>query len=205
MCMTTFLLIRHGACDPLGRYIAGRLPGIHLNEQGRRDAGRLVERLEEVPIARVLSSPLERARETAAPLADSHGIDLEFSAALQEIDFGDWSGKSFEQLHEQPQWRWFNEFRSNTRIPGGEMAIEVQARMAAELTRLGHEARDEVVAVVGHADPLKMALVLYLGMPIDCGFRLAIAPASVSVITVQDWGPVINCINTVDGTPPPFA
>src|SRR5436305_11011237 len=92
--MATFFLIRHGANDLLDRAIAGRLPGVHLNAHGRQQAERLAERLAQEPIRRIYSSPLERARETAQPLADRLGLEMRIAPELNEIDFGDWAGQA---------------------------------------------------------------------------------------------------------------
>ena len=102
--MATFLLIRHGDNDSLGKYLAGRKPGVHLNESGIQQAQNLAERLERYPIKAVISSPLERAQETAAPIAKSFGLPIEILPAINEVDFGEWEGKDIEVLRKEPLW-----------------------------------------------------------------------------------------------------
>src|SRR5436190_881152 len=119
--MTTVLLIRHGTTDDVGRRLAGRTPGRHLNEQGLREARELTLRLAETPIAAVYSSPLERAQETAAPLAAMHALPVVTRDDLTELDFGRWTAMEIGSLEGEPDWLAFNTARSDTRIPGGEM------------------------------------------------------------------------------------
>jgi probable phosphoglycerate mutase len=192
---TTFLLIRHGAHDLLGKRIAGRGPGVHLNEQGRAQVESLAERLEHLPIRAVYSSPLERARETALPLAARLGLPLQVSEEITELDFGDWNGQTFEELRGQPEWNLFNSYRSGTRIPNGELMLEAQARMVAWMGRARERHPDGCVALVGHGDPIKAAVAYSLGVPLDLFQRLEISPASVSVLLLSDWGPQVLCVN----------
>ena len=193
--MTTFFLIRHASCDGLGQRIWGRTPGIRLNEQGRLEAQQLAERLEPMKFDAIYSSPLERALETAEPLARSMQLEVRKSDALNEIDFGEWSGKTFEQLHADERWRHFNTHRSTTSVLGGESFLEVQNRMVKEIDRLSREHREQRVAIVSHADPIKAIVGYFAGTPIDLLQRFEISPCSVSVISVDEEGPRITRIN----------
>lgn len=193
--MTTFYLIRHAAHDLLGRAMAGRMPGVSLNPAGRDAAERLAEHLAAVPFAAVYSSPLDRARETAAPLAARQGLAVQIEPALDEIDFGDWTGRTLEALHGLERWRLFNSFRSGTPIPGGERMLEVQARIAAAMLRLRERHPGGTVALVGHGDVLKSALAFWLGVPLDLFQRIELAPASRSIVALSDHGPKILLIN----------
>ena len=186
--MTTFLLIRHAACDPVGASIAGWAPGIHLNEQGRAQGERLAARLAGPPVTAVYTSPLERARETAAPLAARLGLGVHIEEGLGEIRFGEWTGRTLEELSALPEWRRFNSFRSGTRVPGGELLLEVQTRAVAALDRLRARHPGEMIALISHGDVLKAVIGHYAGIPIDLLERLEIDPASVSVVAVHDWG-----------------
>jgi len=127
--MTIFYLIRHAHCAAIGHTIAGLEEGIHLSPQGRLQAMRLAKQLSLKPIGTVCCSPLERAYETAEPIADLLGLRIEISQAWEEIHYGDWTGRAIHELKMDPDWLRFNEFRSGTRIPSGELIIEVQARM----------------------------------------------------------------------------
>jgi probable phosphoglycerate mutase len=193
--MTTFLLIRHGETDYVGRSLAGRIPGIHLNPRGIDQAERLAERLSSLPIRAVVSSPLERTLETASPLARRLGLEVQVREGVTELDFGDWTGQRFDALQTVPAWHWYNTFRSGTRIPGGERAIEVQARAVAELERLGLEHPQGMVALVSHADVIRAVLCYFAAIPIDLLLRVVIDPASVSVLAIDPWGPRILRVN----------
>jgi len=193
--VTTFLLIRHGLTDAVGKTITGRLPGVHLNDSGRKQAEGLPARLGGWKIEAIASSPLERALETADPLARRLRLKVSVFDALSEVDFGGWSGMTLDQLNQLPEWRLYNTFRSSTRAPGGELATEVQTRMAAVLTGLARQHPDQTVAVISHADAIRLALVHFLGMPIDLMHRVEIRPASLSVVRLAEWGPQVASIN----------
>ncbi len=194
--MATFLLVRHAENDYLsGGRIAGRAAGVHLNARGREQAEKLAARLAGAGVARIFSSPLERALETAAPLAARLGLKIEVSSAFTEIGFGEWTGKQFDDLRRHPRWRAFNAFRSGTRIPGGELAVEVQARMVTEMERLREVHGELAIAVFTHGDPIKSALAYYAGIPIDLYRRFEISTASVTAIELNDWGPKILSVN----------
>jgi probable phosphomutase (TIGR03848 family) len=193
--MPTYLLIRHAAHDLLGKAIAGRMPGVHLNREGQIQAEQLVERLAHLPIEAVYSSPLERAQETARPLAGRLDLPLLIAEEMNEIDFGEWTGKSLQVLKPAPRWGWFNSFRSGTRIPSGEMMLEAQTRAVTFMDRLREEHRDGCIALVGHGDVIKAAVAYYLGVPLDLFGRIEIHPASVSVIRINDYGPQVLKVN----------
>ena len=194
--MATFLLIRHADNDFVGSgKIAGRAPGVHLNSKGRGQAGRLAEQLAGAGIAVILSSPLERALETAAPLARRIGVEIEVSEAFSEIDCGEWTGRQFDDLRGNPRWRAYDSFRSGTRIPGGELAVEVQLRTVTEMERLRGLHPERVIAVFSHGDPIKSALAYYAGVPIDLYKRFEISTASVTTIELNAWGPRILGVN----------
>ncbi len=199
--MTTFLLIRHGDNDYLGHTLVGWTPGIHLNARGRAQAERLADRLSRAGAIAVYSSPLERARETAEPLARRLGIEVRISEALGEIRIGEWTGRTFEELQQDARWRHFNAFRSGARIPGGETMLEVQHRMAAAVEEMRREHPDGTLALVSHADPIRAILCLYLGVPLDLIYRLEVETASVSVIKLgDDWAQVTR-INAAEELP----
>jgi probable phosphoglycerate mutase len=194
--VTTFLLVRHGSTDWVGKALAGRIPGVGLDAAGRIQAQEVAKRLAERAIAAVWSSPLQRAVETAAPLAERLGVPVQTCEAFTEIDFGEWQGKAIADLQPDPHWQRFNTQRGSTVAPGGELMLQVQARVANQFERLRQQHRDETVAVFSHADVIKAALMLYLAMPLDCHGRLEISPASISVLEVADWGPRIVAVNS---------
>ncbi len=166
------------------------MPGVSLNECGREQALSLARYFSGCPIAAVVSSPLERAWETAAPVAAALGLAATTDAGLDEIDFGDWTGMAFEALQDLPVWQAWNQFRGTAPTPGGETMLEALARA---LRTLGHLHRtypyDELV-LVSHQDILKALLAQSLGAPLDLMHRFELAPASRSVLQMFDEGNV---------------
>lgn len=191
----TFLLIRHATTDFTGTTLLGRQHGVALNAQGRAQAQNLVSRLGGIRLDSVYSSPLQRAVETAMPLARHHGLEVQQAAAFSEINCGRWTGRTFAELDTDPTWQRFNTFRSSTQIPSGEHMIDVQKRVVEQLEHWRESHRDQVVAVVSHADVIRTALCYYLGAPIDLMLRMEISPASVSVLLIDHWGPRVSRVN----------
>jgi probable phosphoglycerate mutase len=194
--VTTFLLIRHGSTDWVGKALAGRLPGIGLDSAGRKQAQDVASRLADRSIRAIYSSPLQRAVETAGPLAERLGLPVQVREAFTEIDIGQWQGMKIADLEPDTHWRRFNSQRGCTDAPGGELMLQVQTRMATELENLRRRHREEAVAVFSHADVIKAALMLYLNIPLDCHLRLEISPASVNVLELADWGPRVLAVNS---------
>ncbi len=192
--MTAFMLIRHGHCDPVGRYISGRKSGIHLSERGKKQAIELVDRLKETEIEAIYCSPLERARETALPLAVQRGLSLNIVEDLSEVDYGLWTGKSFEELSFDPLWAQYNTYRGRVRIPDGEMMLEVACRMSAFMERI-RKVHSGTVVLVSHGDPIKSAIAHYAGIPLDFLLRFDVQPASVSILEIDDYGTQVLTVN----------
>jgi broad specificity phosphatase PhoE len=193
--MAIFYLVRHGSNDVLGKALAARLPNIHLNAQGRAEAERIARVLNRKQIDRIFSSPLERAQETAAPLATSLGLTVEISDAIHEIAFGDWSGKLMTELESSDQWKAFNSYRSGTRIPNGETMLEAQSRVVAFLLKLFTEQPNGTFALFSHGDPIKSAIAYFLGVPLDVFTRIEIGTGSFSMLRLEAWGPQILAVN----------
>ncbi len=202
--MTRVLLVRHATNDTLGRLLAGWTPGIHLNEEGRVQAERLARSLAAAPLVAVYSSPLERALETARPIAAAHGLDPVACDALGEIRFGEWTGRTFDELERDERWRRFNAFRAGTRAPGGEHTLEVQARVVTWLEgiRDRHPGPDAVAAVT-HGDVVKAALFHYGGVSVDQVQRWEVSPASVSTLELDGWGARLVSVNDTCGAAGP--
>jgi probable phosphomutase (TIGR03848 family) len=183
--VTTLLLIRHALCDPVGRAIAGRARGVHLNAEGRAQAEALAEGLASLPVRGVYSGPLERALETAEPLARRLGRQVETLEELNELDFGEWTGRTLHELEPLPLWRAWNESRGSACIPGGERMADVVRRALDGVRRIRREHEGGVVAAVSHGDVIRGLLAHLLGMPLDLLHRLEVSPASVSVIAME--------------------
>ena len=196
--MTTLLLVRHGHTDAAGKRLTGRAPGVHLNELGRRQAERLVERLDGVRIDTIVSSPLERCRETAAPLAKARGRAVEVGRAWIEVGYGEWTGRSISQLRRTKLWRRVMFAPSNVRFPGGESLLEVQGRAVdATLDIAARHARGTVV-VVSHADVIRLLVAHLAGMHPDHLQRLSIDTASITAVSISDGFPRLLTVNDTD-------
>jgi broad specificity phosphatase PhoE len=192
---TTFILIRHGAHDLLGRKIAGRMAGVGLNTAGQAQAQGLIERLARWRIAALYAGPLQRVQETAIPLGHRLDMPVETDPAFDEIDFGRWTGLTFDELREDRMWDRWNRLRGVARCPGGESFTEVHARVARGLEHLAQRHPEQVVAVVTHGDVIKAAVALTLGLPLDCHDRFEIGPVSLTVLLYGDWGTKLLKLN----------
>jgi broad specificity phosphatase PhoE len=200
--VTTFFLIRHGEKEADEQLMVGRTGGIHLTCRGVRQAEAIAEALCSCSIQRVLSSPLERARETAEPVARRKNVEVEVSEALHEFGFGLWTGKSHCELATMPGLREFNEFRSGTRPPGGESMLEVQSRFVGEMLRLRTELPQGSIALVSHGDPIRAAICHFLGMPLDHFHRIEICIGSISVLTLSGSGAQLVAMNRIPSAEP---
>jgi broad specificity phosphatase PhoE len=188
-------LIRHANTDATGTAISGRMPGVLLNEHGRMQAAQLATSLASRRFDAIFCSPLERARQTADPLAKLSGLGIETVPALTDIDFGDWTGQLLSKLEPIEKWKQWNLFRSSLRIPGGETIFEVQTRMLGVVERLSRTFPDGRVAIVSHADPIRTVLAHFLWMPLDLLHRIEISPASVTTLSITDWGAQVQHAN----------
>jgi probable phosphoglycerate mutase len=193
--MTTFALIRHASHALLGQRIVGRMPGVPLSPGGSQEAAALAQRLEREPIQALYSSPLERARATAAPIADRLLLEVQVADELNEIDYGEWTDRALAELRELPEWRRFHRFRSGSRIPNGESMIEVQDRMLRLIERLGAAHPEQTVVLVSHGDVIRAMLAYFLGVPLDLFQRIELSPASLSILRVEPHGPEVLLIN----------
>lgn len=180
--MTSVLLIRHAHWDGVGRVLAGRGAGTRLSPRGTAEAERLAGALAAIDLAAIYTSPLERARATAAPLARAHGLALREEPRLLELDFGRWTGQSIAALETDPAWRRFNEERATARIPGGESMSEAVARAREALREIAGAWGDASVAAVTHGDIIRGLVVDALGCPLERLLQLEIEPASVSIL-----------------------
>ncbi len=197
--MTTILLIRHGENNAVGKRLMGRLPGVHLNENGRKQAEQLAQALGGAPVKAIYSSPLERAVETAEPLARALDLPIQAAPGIAELACGDWQGKTLKQLGRLRLWKVVQEKPSEFRFPGGESFIEAQGRAVAEVERIvaAHEEQD-LVALFSHGDIIRLLVAHFLGVPLDLFQRISANPASISVIHIDKKGrPHVAHVNQV--------
>jgi probable phosphoglycerate mutase len=200
--MTTVVLIRHGENEYVkkGR-LAGRLPGVHLNDTGRAQAQKLAAHLKEMKLKAIYASPLERAVETAAPLAAMQGLKVILRDGLLELDMGDWEDRTLKSVRRLKQWKTVQQHPSRMRFPNGESFAECQLRWVNEIETLvaKHRPKD-VIACVGHSDPIKLALAYFGSIPLDSFQRYVIQPASMSTLHFSEGGvAVVNMNVTIRG------
>jgi probable phosphomutase (TIGR03848 family) len=188
-------LVRHAVCDGVGSILSGRSPGVSLNEDGREQAAWLAERLRDERLHSIYSSPLERAQETAKAIAEPHQLPVCIEPGLNEIDFGEWTGRTIADLEQHPRWRAFNERRSATRIPGGELMLEVQVRIVAAIDSLRERHPWGTVLAVSHGDVIKAALAHYLRISLDHILCFEIDPGSISTLEVERAGSRVIRLN----------
>lgn len=201
MTMMNLLLVRHAVNDWVGERLAGWTPGVHLNEEGRAQASDLARRLAEAPLAAVYSSPLERTLETAQALAGPHGLEVQVREGLGEVRYGEWTGRSLEELRKEELWPVVQVYPGGARFPGGESMRESQARIVAEIDGIRDAHPGQTVVVVSHSDPIKMAVAHYAGVPLDLFQRLSVSPASVTAFTFTRFGPHLLCLNHTASLP----
>ena len=196
--MTLLLLIRHGENDYVktGK-MAGRIPGVHLNDKGRKQAQALSEALLHVPIKAVYASPLERAMETAQPIAESHQLTILQEPDLMDTQVGRWQGRSWRVLRLTKAWKIVQNAPSRFRFPEGESFPECQLRIVNVLERVlqKHNKPQDIVAVVFHADPIKLAVAHFLGMPLDHFQRLGCDTGSLTAIFTGESSAHLNKLN----------
>ena len=193
--MTTVFLIRHAVHEAGPDRLAGRLPGIHLSPEGRRQALSLALRLGDKGLTAIHASPRERAVSTAEAIASAAGLRLEIAHAADEVDFGTWAGKSFAELEDDADWRRWNANRANAMTPAGERMRDIAARIAGHIDMLTDRYADGSIAIVTHAEVIRAAVLHYLDMPIGDYNRLQIDPASITTLATGAWGAKLCGLN----------
>jgi broad specificity phosphatase PhoE len=188
--------VRHGAHDLLGRVLVGR-NDVSLNDKGRAQAARVAERLEREDIAAVLSSPRTRTQETAEVIGAAVGRPVQIEEAINEVDIGAWTGRTFEELQNEPSWQRWNDARLVARPPGGESMLQVQVRMVDAMERVRATAPGSRNVIVSHSDPIRAAVLYYLGMSVDEFGRIEISPCAVTTIAVGNRGPRVVSLNEI--------
>lgn len=193
--MTLLLLIRHGTNDWVHGRLAGWTPGVHLNAEGQLQAAALSERLADLPIAAVYSSPLERCMETATIVAQPRAMVVDTVVALGEVEYGEWQGAALQDLSSHALWPGVQFYPSGTRFPGGETLGEAQVRVVQALDHLRAQHPRQLIAVFSHADMIKLAVAYYVGIHIDLFQRLTINPCSLTALAFEPMGPRLLALN----------
>lgn len=185
--MATIVLIRHATTASTGKRLGG-WTDTPLDDRGTEQARRAAERLADLPLAAVYSSPLKRTQQTARIVAGPHGLRVRTRKAIGEVDYGDWTDRALGHLRRRTYWRTIQQFPSRVVFPGGESIRGAQARAVDAVELLAREHGDDTVAVVSHADVIKAVVAHFLGMPLDAFQRLVVSPASASVLTLPTDG-----------------
>ena len=193
---TTILLIRHAETPTTGKVLPGRAAGLGLSDKGIAQAeARAADIAGKHQIAAIYSSPMERAQQTAAPIGAATRRKVRIHEGLNECDFGLWTGRRLKALYKLPAWRTVQRTPSNFRFPEGESFLEMQSRIAAALNELARAHRGKTVVAVSHADTIKAAVAHALGMHLDMFQRLAVSPASQTVIQLGAGAPAVVSVN----------
>jgi probable phosphomutase (TIGR03848 family) len=191
------LFVRHGQTPTTGKVLPGQAGGLHLADKGREQAAAAAERISAFQqIAAVYASPLERTRETAAPIARAVGVRVRTDKRLLDADPGEWTGRELKALRRLAEWKTVHRYPSGFRFPGGESFLEVQARIGDVIDDIVRRHPGEIVVAVSHADPIRLAITAALGAPLDLFHRTIVSPCSVSAIAYGADGPMVLCANS---------
>jgi len=197
--MTTILLIRHAVNDfvKTGK-LAGWTPGVHLNEEGQAQAAALGLRLADAPLDHIYASPIDRTMETAQAIAEHHPkLTVEENTDIGEVQYGDWEGKKINDLRQRKMWDVVQEYPSRAYFPNGEAMREVQVRIVNAIEGFVKKHPNQTIALVFHADLIKMALAHYLGMHLDVFQRIVVSPASISTLQLGHSRPFVVTMNDI--------
>ncbi|CAB4558085.1 MAG: MSMEG_4193 family putative phosphomutase [Actinobacteria bacterium] len=198
---TLILMVRHGQTPTTGKVLPGRAAGLHLAEAGVQQAHAVAERIAELPrVDAIYASPLERARETAAPIGKALQQRVKINKGLLECDFGDWTGEQLSTLMKKPEWSTVQRAPSSFRFPNGESFTEMQTRMVTTLDNIRQEHPGGVVVCVSHADPIKAAVAHAMGTHLDLFQRIVIGTCSVSAVAYSGHGPIVLTVNSTGGS-----
>jgi probable phosphoglycerate mutase len=199
---TTVLFIRHGENEWTKHHkLAGRAPGVYLNEYGRQQAKALGQRLAKAELSAIYASPLERTMETAQAIVEHHNLEIQPYPDILEVDYGKWTGKKIKKLSKKKRWPTIQFYPSGASFPGGETMYGMQSRMVQAVHRLVAKHSEQTIAVVGHADLIKAAIAHYLGVHFDLFQRIMISTCSITVVNFTPMGPRVLTVNDTNHNP----
>ncbi|NTZ43639.1 histidine phosphatase family protein [Altererythrobacter sp. SALINAS58] len=188
-------MIRHASHEDIGSRLSGRLPNLALSMAGRAEAETLARGIAaEMPDA-IQSSPVLRARQTAEAVADACGHGVGIADALEEVDFGDWTGRYFDDLEGDPDWDFWNTHRSQASTPSGESMKAAQDRVRAHVAAMARDYRGKTLVMVTHCDIIRALVAAILGLTLDNILRFDVGPASVTRVEAGDWGARLTRLN----------
>lgn len=199
--VATLILLRHARSAANGAgTLAGRAPGIGLDETGTTQAKGLVDRLASIPLQALVSSPLQRCTDTVDSMASSRGLTVQAEDRLAEVDYGDWTGRGLSELAEEPLWQVVQQHPSAAEFPGGEGLRDVQARAVAAIR--DHDARitadfgqEAIWAACTHGDVIKSVLADAFGLHLDSFQRIVVEPCGISVVRYTPTRPFVLKVN----------
>lgn len=198
---TTLILVRHGQTPTTGQSLPGRAKGLNLSDAGLKQAQEVAERLASFPtIDAIYASPLERTRQTAAPLAQQRKQKVIIEKGLIECDFGDWTGAKLVDLMKKPEWSTVQRAPSTFRFPNGESFTEMQVRISTALDNIRLRHPGGVVVCFSHADPIKAALAHAMGTHLDLFQRIVVSTCSVSALAYGGGAPIVLTVNSTGGS-----
>ncbi|WP_369138268.1 histidine phosphatase family protein [Modestobacter versicolor] len=201
--MTTVVLLRHGRTTAnTAGVLAGWTPGVRLDDTGQAQVAAVAQRLSGVPLAAVVSSPLERCQQTAGAVVEGRDLELRTDDRLGEARYGDWTGRPIKELVKDPLWKVVQQHPSAAVFPGpeGEGLAQTQARAVAAVRQWNAELGPDAVWVAcSHGDVIKAVLADAFGMHLDAFQRIVVDPASISVVTYTDTRPFVVRVNDTGG------
>ncbi len=195
------LLVRHGKTPTTGDELPGRTPGLHLADLGKQQAQAAADRIAALGsvVTAVYASPLERTRETAAPIAKALGLKVKRHRGLLELDVGDWTGRKLKDLSKAPEWKTVQKYPSGFTFPGGESFTSMNARINDTMTALAAQHQGETIVCVSHADPIRALVATAMGTHLDLFQRVVVSPCSISGVLFTAEGPVVLTVNSISG------
>lgn len=193
--MTTFFLVRHAVTSHTGHKLTGWMEGVHLTDEGKKQADIAARGLAHVDFDAIYASPIDRTMETAKAIAKAHGMKVQSRRGIGEVQYGGWTNRPLKSLMKTKLWDTVQRFPSAARFPDGENLREVQARAVTEIEKIHEEHPKGKVCCVSHGDVIKLIAAHYLGVHIDLFQRIVIGPASVSVLSLTEHGPHILALN----------
>jgi probable phosphomutase (TIGR03848 family) len=199
--VTIFYLVRHGVTSHTGHRLSGRMPDVHLSDAGRSEAQVAASSLEKVRLKSIYSSPIDRCLETARVIGGKQGLSVRTRRDLAEVEYGAWTNRSLKVVSRTKLWSSVQRWPAGVRFPEGESFVEIQSRGVAVLEDLRLRHPKDRICIVSHGDVIRLVMAHYMGIHLDLFQRIAVTPASISVLSVTDSGPLVLTLNAPPGSP----